>query len=133
VAKSRGRPTIKGRDKTIAKHYRTNQRVACIHSGSHDHNIADCVNKHLAKSNFHKKPRNNQTSGLKKIFNSLFVYLYRHAKKFKIELVLIGMKICFVQVKVQQEKGKIMMEAHRLNQERRQKFRSVLLSFEGNS
>jgi hypothetical protein len=54
-------------------------------------------------------------------------------KKCKVELVLIGMKICFVQVKVQQEKGKIMMEAHRLNQERRQKFRAVLLSFEGDS
>jgi hypothetical protein len=67
VAKARGRPTITSRQKTIAEHYRTKQRITCSHCGSHDHNIAGCDNKHIDKSNFEKKTPKKKQSGLNQL------------------------------------------------------------------
>lgn len=66
VVKSKGRPTVlgkqkvDGRYKTFAEQVFTRQQITCSHYGSYEHNIQTCENLHLDASLFanNKKPKN---------------------------------------------------------------------------
>ncbi|KAM0828374.1 hypothetical protein ACQ4PT_067606 [Festuca glaucescens] len=67
VVKSKGRPTILGKNKldrrymTFAEQFLGKQQITCSHCGSHYHNIQTCESLHLDESLFanNKKAKNN--------------------------------------------------------------------------
>ncbi|PNT66615.1 hypothetical protein BRADI_3g14889v3 [Brachypodium distachyon] len=61
VAKSKGRPKVQGRQKTLAEEIFTKQQITCSHCGDHDHNIKTCKKLAIDKEKFQKGKRSNKT------------------------------------------------------------------------
>ncbi|XP_048551882.1 protein FAR1-RELATED SEQUENCE 5-like [Triticum urartu] len=53
VIASKGRP--QERYKTFLEKIQAKQKIGCSHCGQHDHVFASCTNKHIPRSQFHKK------------------------------------------------------------------------------
>ncbi|XP_073367383.1 protein FAR1-RELATED SEQUENCE 5-like [Aegilops tauschii subsp. strangulata] len=53
VIASKGRP--QERYKTFLEKIQAKQQIGCSHCGQHDHVFASCTNKHIPRSQFHKK------------------------------------------------------------------------------
>uniref|UniRef100_A0ACD6A694 Uncharacterized protein n=1 Tax=Avena sativa TaxID=4498 RepID=A0ACD6A694_AVESA len=60
VARSKGRPTLPGRQKTLMEQLLSKQEITCSHCGEHDHNFGSCLKKHLPQSSLWKKKNSSK-------------------------------------------------------------------------